>query len=277
MSSLPTPRVQTPAFEALVAIAAFIEPHEKSWRSAWARVLSDECSSDTSEALQRECARLSQLIDGQFEAIARATGNATSTLRSVYSPRNCFGVPFGDITTSPSEFLRSVAKYRSFNTFYWAAKAREDERDRLMALALERVGPLASAQDAAREIVRGGVPTVHASSCISRGSRATELEAALCDAGILEIYDSGAARAWNRSSDTVPRCLSARCSFAFTIDDGAGNLTITFWPAGRARNHCRQEMLRQAPMRLTSVSQQPESLELSSDDESITDMPSQRS
>lgn len=109
-------------FDGLNAIADEIEPLEPDWKACFEAV----GDMDAYDALVAATRALNAVIEPHVDEIARITGNSASTLRQVYNPRDeiesWFGTGPGPGSLSPSQFLRNVAKFKSFNIEYWKSK-----------------------------------------------------------------------------------------------------------------------------------------------------------
>lgn len=107
-------------FERLNQIADLIEPQEATYFNAWAK-FSRSASMADYDAIDNAASRLNEFIESHIPEIAATTHNSTDTIRQVYRPRDEVSLWFAG-TNSPSEFLRLVAKYRSFNEQYWTTQ-----------------------------------------------------------------------------------------------------------------------------------------------------------
>lgn len=244
-----------PTFEALYAIAALIEVHERDWKAAWSELLDTSCgpAAGWEARLRRSCAALNAVIEPHVAEIARATGNSLSTVRSVFEPTSQLDVWFGsNPKLAPAEFLRKVARHRSFNLHAWRQKERHEELQLLAAKAAAG-GPLMEAFEAAHLIAAGGVPIVP-SRGLERSSSgvASPLEQALFRLGVLRLYRPEDLQRWERLAaqgsrlrlDLVglPAALYPERSIAFVAHAPGPreDLQLVFWPAGYAANHQRR-------------------------------------
>ena len=264
----PNTRIDSPAevqatFEALNFIAGLVEPHEAAWKAVWMEVLDSgqPPGANWPARLAKACADLNAAIAPHVADIARITGNAETTLRSVYRPTSPICVWFvTGPSLLPSVFLRKVARHRSFNMQCWAQKEREEDLQLLMASAGAGAGgPALGEVAAAQAIVAGGVPTVLASA-LRRASPAvaSPLEQQLFVRGVLEVYlphhvelwqRLRAANAIERNLAALPSDLSATRSLAFIAPshDPGTQAQIVYWPQHRTARHQQRVAWEPAP------------------------------
>lgn len=120
-----------PTFDRLNEIADALEPFVGSWQAAWRNVGRGADTATEMKELDRTTDALNAAIEPYVEEVARVTNNSVSTLRQVYAPRSAedrrWHAWFSG-SSSPAQFLRNVAKHRSFNETHWAAQERKTQR-----------------------------------------------------------------------------------------------------------------------------------------------------
>ncbi len=105
---------------ALERIADAIAPLVPAYMDAWSRLGRTEKTGaeelDDLVAMQRQ---LNSAIEPHVDDIARLTGNPASTIRQAYQPKDVYDVWFVQSNGDPAEFIRNVARFRSFNVDFW--------------------------------------------------------------------------------------------------------------------------------------------------------------
>ncbi len=227
---------QEKTFDGLIAIADEIEAVEGPWVTAWGRIMNPDDvtpGSKLSEDLFKVTEELNAFISARVDKVAEITGNSVPAIRMRYAPKDELGVWFGATPGSPaSRFLRKVAQHKSFNTDYWAAQERRDERDAFFAKA-DPSAPVVSVDEAAAIMKAGGVPNVAAYDFLrdtppgdfeKESSLLSRLERAMVRAGLLEQYD-------RMYADRV----STTQSVAFVFKNDQGDADGVYWAKGVAR------------------------------------------
>lgn len=243
-----------PCFEELNDIARAIQPHEAAWRAAWEQLLAPDSRVGEIEKLREATAALNREVELRIPDVARVTGNNVDALRCGLRPADDLSCWFGcSPLRPPSEFLRNVARYRSFNERYWAEAQRRQEREGF-SLRAQRA-PAVDAGTAARQIAAGGIPTVRSEDVMrSLPAAASRLERHLFALGVLDSYHEGDV-AWRarrrvcaaseaeveRRLGGLPDRLFAAQSFAYLVEEASAPARLVYWPAGWARNHCVEQ------------------------------------
>jgi hypothetical protein len=217
------------AFSALIAIAKEIEPAEKAWLAAWALDAATP-GKELEQAILSATKTLNQAIEPKVAAIAQATGNSESTIRSVYAPREFGHTWFTLGSASPSKFLLKVAEHQSFNEEFWRSQERKAERCDLESRVNFSLTPM-PARMAAKCIREGSVAHIQDTAAQrTYAGRLSHFELQLVEAGLLARYDSSA----------VEDRVSATQSFAYVVHgrkDGSDTRTFCLWPAHRSARH----------------------------------------
>lgn len=126
-------------FHGLYEIAAQIEPFEKAWFDAFEQILTPGTRKTGAQEWAElvEATRvLNEAIEPHIDMVATITENNPSTIRQVFCTKKDDGsgnidAYFGGNPAhrgwGPSEFLRCVADYKSFNTNYWISKVGRND------------------------------------------------------------------------------------------------------------------------------------------------------
>lgn len=108
---------------ALEAIADAIAPLVPAYHAAWAAI------GNTGKTAMQELAvlaaarkRLNDAIEPHVAEVARLTGNSEGSIRMMGSPKDEYDTWFVHSSGDPAEFLRNVARFRSFNSNFWTAQ-----------------------------------------------------------------------------------------------------------------------------------------------------------
>lgn len=251
---------QEKTFDALNAIADEIEVAERPWVQAWARInapaeqTAGVSGAQLFEDLKNAELALAEFISGKARQIAEITGNSESNIRMGFGPRKEGRDTWFDTYPShpASWFLRQVAKYRSFNTNYWAEEERRIERDAFMA-KMDVHAKIVSVDEAARIMKEGGVPCVAGDDFVrgrplmkfeKEAQALSRLERAMVRAGLLAQYD----KSW---ADRV----STTQSVAFVLKNEHGEADGVYWTKGVARQ--RSENITFEPVVAESVMDAP--------------------
>jgi len=114
---------QEAAFSALNAIADRLQPHQEMLARAWSRFFGATANAVQELSILRSTiAQVNRAIALEAPAIAEATGNSIHHIRS-FQPSGIdaeLQVWFDD--HYPADFLRCVARYRSFSTATWRGR-----------------------------------------------------------------------------------------------------------------------------------------------------------
>ena len=112
-------------FEALNAIADKIQPFEAAWFAAWDAIgRTSKTGAEEIADLNAAAKILDVEIRKHLRTIADITNNSLSNIEMmarVHPDDVDFHVAFSG-AASPSQYLRAVAKYRSFNQNYWTSQ-----------------------------------------------------------------------------------------------------------------------------------------------------------
>lgn len=107
---------------ALERIAAAIEPFVGPYHAAFdALGKTDKSGSEELADLAAARKALNDAIEPHVDAVAKLTGNSADTIRMVSAPKDEFDTWFTHSSGDPAEYLRNVARFRSFNTNAWTA------------------------------------------------------------------------------------------------------------------------------------------------------------
>ncbi|WP_404667129.1 hypothetical protein [Roseateles asaccharophilus] len=108
---------------ALEAIADAIAPLVPAYHAAWAAI------GNTGKTAMEELAvlaaarkQLNDAIEPHVAEVARLTSNNEGSIRMMGCPKDEYDTWFVHSSGDPAEFLRNVARFRSFNTNFWTSQ-----------------------------------------------------------------------------------------------------------------------------------------------------------
>jgi hypothetical protein len=238
---------ESTTFARLHEIADAIEQAEGPWRAAWNRISAPDATNTRELLIDLEKVEnaLNDTISNHVDEIAAVTGNSSSTLRSVYAPKkNEGGVWFvkSAIGMGPADFLRRVARHKSFNEVHWLASERKEEFDRLLEISKGTAPIVLDPATAAKEIVAGRTPHV-ATASVERKFGLSPLEKELLTLGALAFYTKS-------KEHFASTAVSATRDLGFVVVDFSGEEAVeTFchWPKGVAFNHISRQVVEVEP------------------------------
>lgn len=233
-------------YDGLMQIAANIAAYEPPWLNAWDELASPKTSAmEAIAALKRATDELNAAIAPHVERIADLTHNSRQTLLQSCHPREELEVWFGDTGMPPSRFLQNVARWRSFNRTYWAAKEQEIELQALLERAPHGdAEPVLCARLAADAILAGQVPLVSEAVAARPYTHvASPLEQKLFLLRVLDHHLNEDITRWRRLRAMgapiaqhvtgLDSRLTPTSSIAWVQVGADGERTFVFWPAKR--------------------------------------------
>ena len=212
-------------FERLNAVADSIAAACGVWGKAKEQFVNDP-SREGQHSFERQCESLNQLIKPYIEDIASATGNSVSNIGCVGAPKDWGDVWFASFSAqlTPDQYLRNVAKYKSFSQQYWADTDRAERCEALLA-KVRYATDVVGVETAISMIQRGEVPFI-AEKDVARPfpHSPSNFDTAALKAGLLKKYASG------------PTQLSATADMAMVVVD-EHTKKFLIWPTGVAVGH----------------------------------------
>lgn len=108
---------------ALERIADQIAPFVPSFHAAFDAVgKTDMSGADELAAIAAARKALNDAIEPHVAEIARLTGNSESNIWMMGAPKDEYDTWFTPAHGDPAEFVRNVARFRSFNTNFWTSQ-----------------------------------------------------------------------------------------------------------------------------------------------------------
>lgn len=211
-------------FDRLNQVADAIAPACERWNEIKLR-FTENPSRENQQELEAACASLNELIQPYVGEIASATGNSESNIRSVGSPKGWGDVWFSTYAShlTPDQYLRNVAKYRSFSERYWADTYRAQRREALVA-KVRYDTEVVDVPTAVQKIQSGEVAFIESKDFVRLYGNPSEFDKVALEAGLLKKYSTG------------PTQLSATADIGLVVVNGDIKRFV-FWPEGVAVEH----------------------------------------